>query len=334
MKDLINEENFKDIVLDLLGISFNINANSLVSDDAKQAAKSIKTAKEGDTKNDAAVKDLISKEINHRIENASTPNEAKRLEASIKSISLNDILKHSSGNNISDAFYKANHEDYTEREARRDAGRQRASADFPHTKKIQVFDKSGDVEFQAYFCLGSGTGKQFTKGNEQLNYGKGDILFISNKNLPKGPEKYLETIVRKIFGGYANLGANDAIKDLRTGATDVSVKCYKKGGATPKVSSNLATVANIESGTKIKLEVYRYDIFTSSNGLYCYLCSRDEVSSGIITNKGIISKDSNYDNQNMEIRGHLNNKKLNDKNVKNNINNDIRDKLRQNAKED
>lgn len=207
--------------------------------------------------NKSNFRDNISKTINNeiveRVKNAD-PKKRKEmvnaLENSIKTFSLDDILKRVQGMEVSKAFYKANNEDYIKR-----ANENKEE----YSDKLQGFKKQKINSFvDAYLCLGD---KYDFFGYKNTKVG--EIYFVFKEHQVKnGPETLMEDAIVKFFGGTKNIGKTDALRDLTAGGIDISVKCLKEG-----TSAKFGSIDSVRNANyKIFYKIYRYeDIVINQN---------------------------------------------------------------------
>ena len=186
---------------------------------------------------DAALKKEVALEKNNK------KGKTKQLEASLRTFTLNDILKRAKGIDISKGFYKSTNDDYLKR----------AEADinnYADNKKNNIKYRKEELNdnIDVYLIL-----------QDVDNLKKGDFImsYKTKKSPNSSPGSDVELAIKKLFGGSLNPGLRDAIKDISYGAMNISIKCYSPGN---KIDVGSINALNNFSKDVI-FDVYRYHKF-------------------------------------------------------------------------
>lgn len=307
-------KNFKTEVLDILGLKIDLQKKPDPS-----WTDNGKIIPPGKGSSNPQIQDYVNKIIDAKIRNVvgnteDKEKEFKKINDSLKSFTLDDILHHVKGFSIGKGFYQAKEENVSKhgkegREAellnyknKKDGwykyeGKCGTIGDFYSVRIKHTIDEADSKKLLKTKKLNSD--KTLSKETEQIshiatkNYEKfsvkpGDIILALKVNNDgyffgdKGPAQILEKGIQKIYGGKLNSGHSDAVKDLESGV-EISVKCWANKNSD---YGSLDAIAN--HNREVKLLIYNYDTYNTNiklggkNYIGFIICRKNEKQSGTI----------------------------------------------------
>ena len=290
-------KNFKNQVLDILGITFNFDNNAFADKNKKDwlALKNskgeygVQNVSQGNFATNADVKKAVAKMIDNKIRNSvnsiidvnpkiqaeKRKRQSDALHKELKTFTLDDILSKTKGFEVGKGFFQAKMETISKNDKE---GRQfdLLSKEEKTQLKNQIVKEGGEGNALSFYTVRTKFAPE-DKINSKFTFGD---LFAGNDIFDRGgllpgdiliafktdPSKYidgtkvgehLETAFDKTYGGKRNLGKSDSIKDTESGV-DVSLKCYLTN--TNLKTGSITANANIPKDKEVKFMFYNYDL--------------------------------------------------------------------------
>lgn len=298
----MSDDNFKNEVLEILGLSANINPPKDDTWIKNSSGETIKNISANKNYSSSEVQSIVRKMIDNKISNEIEGLDVKakkekynKLNNSLKSFSLDDILHFTKGFDIGKGFLKAKEDDISKDG---DEGRASKLGVVGDIKKEGEQGTIGvwysvrnplNIEISKE-DIGNKEEKDYLhKSGEKYSFRRGDLilaLYTKNKFKRSSPAQTLEDGIHSILGGKKNPGSSDSVKDLEAGM-DISVKCYSYAEKPNYGSAN----ALAKYDREVKLLMYRYNyikskatkkLFGNNNYQSFVHCRLDNEHSGFI----------------------------------------------------